>query len=77
MKRKYTKSGENPIAYKCTKQKCGWEGIMEEKELIDINAIMSEYVCPKCGNNEFRGLLQLPMRLLDAKDLRMLTENLN
>ena len=32
-KRKFTKWGEKPKAYQCTKQKCKWEGTLEQQEL--------------------------------------------
>lgn len=60
-KRKFTKWGEKPVAYQCTKQKCKWEGTMEQKVLKkDEDGWGSHYSCPNCGNIEFRGLLDIP-----------------
>ena len=59
-KRKFTKHGEDPKAYQCTKQKCKWEGTDEQKESKRINMYQEEMICPKCGNNEFYGLLEIP-----------------
>ncbi|WP_268846774.1 hypothetical protein [Flavobacterium aestivum] len=56
-KRKYTKRGENPKAYECSKKNCKWAGTDNEKELKEIEKGYKEMVCPKCGNNEFYGLL--------------------
>lgn len=57
MKRKYTKHGEKPISYECTKKKCRWQGTDKEKDTIKNSDGWSELVCPNCGNNEFYGLL--------------------
>lgn len=53
-KRKYTRMGETPSKYKCTK--CLWEGTSEEKnhKLEDGYLI---HICPKCSNEEFYGLI--------------------
>ena len=56
-KRKYTRMGENAVAYECTKQKCKWQGIDEDKVRKRINEYQEEHVCPNCGNSEFFGLL--------------------
>jgi hypothetical protein len=56
-KRKFTRHGEKPIGYRCTKQKCKWEGKEEEKTISDMPNGWKELTCPKCGNNEFYGLL--------------------
>jgi hypothetical protein len=56
-KRKYTKWGEEPVRYECTKRKCKWQGKDEEKARKPKDEYMTEHVCPKCGNNEFYGLL--------------------
>lgn len=55
-KRKYTRSGETPTSYQCTKAKCKWEGSQIEKEEEMENGWLV-HVCPKCGNDEFYGLL--------------------
>jgi len=57
-KRKYVISGETPVAYECTKRKCKWQGTDEEKSSRLVSSIEREYVCPKCGNPEFYGLLE-------------------
>ncbi len=57
-KRKYTKFGEKPVRYECTKRKCKWQGTIEEKKDFKRDSIVTELVCPKCGNNEFYGLLE-------------------
>lgn len=56
-KRKYTKMGETPSAYECTKKACKWQGTDDEKSRKEIEKGCLEYVCPKCGNNEFYGLI--------------------
>lgn len=57
-KRKYTKSGEKANRYECCKRKCKWQGTDEEKSEKYIREKgWIELVCPKCGNNEFYGLL--------------------
>lgn len=59
-KRKYARMGEEAVAYECTKRKCKWQGTDEEKEVLPTDDVWSEHVCPKCGNNEFFALLELP-----------------
>ena len=59
-KRKFTKHGEKAKAYQCIKQKCKWEGTDEQKGRKRINMYQEEMICPKCGNNEFYGLLEIP-----------------
>lgn len=55
-KRKFTKNGEKPSKYRCTK--CKWEGKRDEKFIAEIEGKdFYELICPKCGNNEFYGLL--------------------
>ncbi len=57
MSRKYTTFGETSEKYQCTKQKCKWEGTIEQKEIVKKKeSIGSVYVCPNCGNEEFYGL---------------------
>ena len=56
--RKYTKMGESPVRYECTKKKCKWQGTMEEKDDKQVSSIESVKVCPNCGNDEFYGLLK-------------------
>ena len=56
-KRKYTVFGEKPVRYECTKQKCKWQGFDKEKGLKKINDYQTAHVCPKCGNDEFYGLI--------------------
>jgi len=59
-KRKFTRNGERPKAYQCTKQKCKWQGTDEERGMRSLGNDFSELICPKCGNNEFYGLLEVP-----------------
>jgi hypothetical protein len=56
-KRKYTRYGEKPSAYQCTKRKCKWVGKDEDKLTDKKDNGWAELVCPNCGNNEFFGLL--------------------
>lgn len=56
-KRKYTRSGEKPSKFQCTNKKCKWEGTQEEKAIHPLPNGWEEYVCPKCKNNEFYGLI--------------------
>jgi hypothetical protein len=57
MSTKYTTFGETPVKYQCTKQKCKWQGTLQEQEISKNNdSIGSSYVCPNCGNAEFYGL---------------------
>ena len=56
-KRKYCKSGEEPVRYECTKQKCKWQGYHEEKGRTPFTNGGWEDICPKCSNPEFYGLL--------------------
>ena len=57
-KRKYARMGEKSVKNQCTNKKCKWQGKDEEKSTKRIDEYMTELVCPKCGNNEFYGLLQ-------------------
>ena len=56
-KRKYARMGEKVEGYQCTNNKCKWQGLSTDKIDMPINSYSSESVCPKCGNNEFYGLL--------------------
>lgn len=58
-KRKYTRNGEEPQGYECCKKKCKWQGTDEQKGSKRISSIETELVCPKCGNNEFYGILEI------------------
>ena len=53
---KYTTFNETPIKFQCTKQKCKWEGIYQEKQDRKIDSVSWVKVCPNCGNDEFYGL---------------------
>ena len=57
-KLKYTRMGQTPQSFKCCK--CKWEGNEEDKEnvLIDPEYGITEHRCPKCGHNEFYGLIE-------------------
>tara|TARA_R100000306_G_C4377773_1_gene142759 strand:+ start:633 stop:821 length:189 start_codon:yes stop_codon:yes gene_type:complete len=58
-KRKYVRSGEEPVAFECTKQKCKWQG-KEEQKGKKKDGDWTVFVCPKCGNPDFYGLLEAP-----------------
>lgn len=55
-KRKFTKNGETPTKFQCTKRKCKWEGTEAQKGRKQ-DGDWTVYVCPKCGNEEFYGIL--------------------
>jgi hypothetical protein len=59
-KRKYTKNGEKPKAYECTKKKCKWQGTPEQVGKQYLSNGITQSICPKCCNNEFYGLLEIP-----------------
>lgn len=63
MKRKYTKAGESCLGFKCTKNNCNWEGLDEERSTVKKDDMWEEFVCPKCGNNEFYGLIEKPKKI--------------
>lgn len=56
-KRKYARMGEKVVKYECTKRKCKWQGTDDEKARKRLNEYQEEHICPKCGNNEFYGLV--------------------
>ena len=62
MKRKYARMSdprENiSTITECCKTKCKWQGTDEMKTKKEKDFSHSELVCPKCGNNEFYGLLK-------------------
>lgn len=59
-KRKYTRFGETAVAYECCNRKCKWQGFHEEKVNKYRDNGYSDLVCPKCGKEEFYGLLSEP-----------------
>jgi hypothetical protein len=59
-KRKYTRMRETAKAYECTKIKCKWQGMDDEKSRRRINKYQEVYIFPKCGNDEFYGLIDFP-----------------
>ena len=59
-KRKYTRMGETPKAYQCTRKTCSWKGTDEQKKESETESGYRELVCPVCYNNEFFGLLENP-----------------
>ncbi|ELY1992907.1 hypothetical protein SL054_002268 [Flavobacterium psychrophilum] len=59
-KRKYAKMRDEVKGYECCKKKCKWQGTDEQKGRKQISSYETEMVCPKCGNNEFYGLLDVP-----------------
>lgn len=56
-KRKYCRFGDTPSKYECTNRKCKWQGTDKEKENKEIESSYWELICPKCGKNEFYGLI--------------------
>lgn len=56
--RKYTRSGEKPVRYECTNRKCKWQGFFEEKSEKKDKDGWTVKVCPKCGKDEFYGLIK-------------------
>ncbi len=54
---KYTKMGETPSSYECTKRQCKWQGKGEEKSKKREEGGWMVDICPKCGNEEFFGLI--------------------
>lgn len=56
-KRKYARFGDYFEKEECSNRKCKWQGTTSEKNQKPISPFQSELVCPKCGNNEFFGLL--------------------
>ncbi|MFT5760949.1 MAG: hypothetical protein ACI8WA_000050 [Polaribacter sp.] len=64
-KRKFSRKGETPKAYQCCDQKCKWEGTDEEKvekETRRHELKVFDLTCPECGNNDFYGLLEEPIK---------------
>tara|TARA_R110000796_G_scaffold59568_4_gene137421 strand:+ start:599 stop:784 length:186 start_codon:yes stop_codon:yes gene_type:complete len=57
-KRKYTRSGDVAQGYECTKTKCKWQGIEDDKARRAYTSGGHELICPNCGNPEFYGLLE-------------------
>lgn len=56
-KRKYARFKEESSSYECCIRKCKWQGTDIEKGRKQISSYETELVCPKCGRNEFYGLL--------------------
>ncbi len=60
--RKYARIGESPVAYECANRKCKWQGTAGQKVTKRQGGSDELHrVCPSCGNNEFYGLLELPV----------------
>ena len=59
-KRKFTKMHEDPKGYECCKRNCKWQGQDKGKIHKKISKVHYELICPKCGNNEFYGLIDNP-----------------
>lgn len=57
-RRKYTRFGEKSQGDECTNKNCKWQGLDKDKARRKIDDSMDEHVCPRCGNNEFYGLLE-------------------
>lgn len=57
-KRKYTRGNEKPIRFECTKRTCKWQGKQSEQAQVKDADGWTDNVCPKCGNDEFYGLLE-------------------
>lgn len=62
-KRKYTRIGEKSVASQCSNKKCNWQGTDEQKIQCKEDEFFTVLKCPKCGNSEFYGLLELPKHL--------------
>ena len=58
MARKYARFGEKFQSSECSKRSCKWQGVDGDKKTVEKEPGYLEYVCPKCGNNEFYGLLK-------------------
>lgn len=56
-KRKYAKFGEQAVRLECSNRNCKWQGTYEEQIYKQRSKSVKDAVCPKCGNNEFYGLL--------------------
>lgn len=64
-KRKYVRWGEKEVAYECTNKKCKWQGDIGEwvqKNTDPEFPSSTSSTCPKCGNDEFYGLLHKPAK---------------
>lgn len=57
--RKYARMGEEVKGYECCKKNCKWQGTADQKVNKKIDSYSHTLVCPKCGNDEFYGLLEL------------------
>ncbi|KVV14834.1 hypothetical protein [Flavobacterium sp. TAB 87] len=58
-KMRFVRYGEKPTAYQCTKKTCKWEGPFDQQVKVrKRRSCDSEYVCPKCGHNEFYGIVE-------------------
>ena len=59
-KRKYAKIfDKNVVADECTKRSCKWQGTDNDKVKDNRGHGITYYVCPKCGNDTFYGILYL------------------
>jgi hypothetical protein len=58
-RRKYARMNEPVQGYECCNKKCKWQGNDEDKSLTHPDGDgFQKHVCPKCGNDEFYGLLE-------------------
>ena len=57
--RKYARTSDTNITrYECSKKKCKWQGTLDEQSKVrNKDGWGEDYVCPKCGNPEFLGLI--------------------
>lgn len=61
-KRKYTVFGETAVAQECSNANCKWQGHWEEMDkALDDDGLCTVNVCPDCGNDEFYGLIEIPV----------------
>ena len=56
---------DNALGYECTNKKCKWQGLNTEwvqKNTDPEYPSSTTATCPKCGNAEFYGLLEVPAK---------------
>lgn len=61
--RKYARLGQTAVASQCGNSKCNWQGLDESKAKKKVDSITTIDICPKCGNEWFHGLLEMPKKL--------------
>lgn len=60
-RRKYTRGKEEPKGWECCNKKCKWQGQDEDKGERKVDSSHTVIICPKCGKDEFYGLLEKPV----------------